>query len=75
MVQRGLAETRERAQRLIMAGSCHRFTFPIVAFAVPIIDSMMFVFDNDRAKRPVTPRRVTVNMSSRPSRRLAAASS
>jgi hypothetical protein len=41
---------------------------------IEIIDSTQFVFVRVRRNRAGTPRRATANMSSKPSRRLAAAS-
>ena len=53
-------------QRFFMVPSRQCFTRPVVVRVMEIIDSMQFVFVNHRRSRPPTPRRATVNMSSRP---------
>ena len=60
--------------RFFMDPSLQRFTPPITVLATEIIDSMQLVFVSVDARRPDTPSRRTVNISSRPSRRDAAAS-
>ena len=60
--------------RFYMSPSFHVFTRPVTTRTVEIIDSMQFVFVNDRRNAPVTPRLPTVNISSSPSSREPAAS-
>ena len=50
-----------------MAPFCQFLTFAVVVRAMEIIDSMAFVVVNDRRIVGLTPRAVTVNISSRPS--------
>jgi hypothetical protein len=54
--------------RFFIVPSRQCFTRAVVVRVIEIIDSMQFVFVNDRRSRPVTPRPATVNISSSPSR-------
>ncbi len=62
------------AQRSLMSPGCQRFTLRAWSRTISIMDSIglvpITVFNNE----PVTPSRVTVSVSTSPSRRLAAAS-
>ena len=60
--------------RFFMSPSRQVLTRPVTTRTVQIIDSMQFVFVNDRRSAPVTPSRATVNISSSPSSSDAAAS-
>ena len=62
------------AHRLTIVPSCERFTLRVVVRPTEIIDSIGFVLVSVRARRSETPRQRTVNISSSPSRKLAAAS-
>jgi hypothetical protein len=57
-----------------MSPSRQRFTLRACARTISIIDATGFVLITVLSSDPVTPRRVTVSVSARPSRRLAAAS-
>jgi len=59
--------------RRTILGSFQLVTRPDNRCTTEIIDSTAFVQLSERARRSLAPRRLTVNMSSRPSRRLAAA--
>lgn len=60
--------------RFFIVPSPQFFTRPEEVLMIEIIDSTQFVFVNVRRNRIGVPRRATVNISARPSRRLAAAS-
>ena len=60
-------------QRRHMSPFCQRLTLREIRRTVSIIDSHGFVLTSVRLSRPRTPRRVTVSVSSRPSRSDAAA--
>src|SRR5439155_23731681 len=60
-------------QRSTICPSRQRVTLRLVVRAMEIIDSIGLEVVNVRARLPVMPSLVTVNISSRPSRRLAAA--
>jgi len=60
--------------RFFMSPFSHFLTRPVTTRTVEIIDSMQFVFVNDRRNAPVIPSRATVNISSNPSRSDPAAS-
>jgi len=62
------------AQRSRMSPSCHRLTLRAWARTISIIDSTGLVDITFLSSVPVIPSRVTVSVSARPSRRLAAAS-
>jgi len=72
--ERSASSIPAATQRFFMLPSFQRVTRPVVRRATEIIDSMQLVLVSVLAKVPVMPRRRTVNMSSSPSRRLAAAS-
>ena len=72
--ERSASSIPAATQRFFMEPSFQRFTRPMTVRATEIIDSMQLVLVSVSASRPPTPRRRTVNMSSRPSSRLAAAS-
>ncbi len=55
-----------------MSPGCQRFTFRACDLTISIIDSIGFVLITVFSSGPLTPSRVTVSVSARPSRRLAA---
>ena len=72
--ERSASSMPAATQRFFIEPSFHFVTLPVVRRVMEIIDSMQLVLVRVLASAPLTPMRLTVNMSSRPSRKLAAAS-